>query len=53
MERIEGSFTNVVGLPMELVTSKLDEWGIKPRLSDDDRGSDCDALGIVDLSRIT
>lgn len=33
VERIEGSFTNVVGLPMELVTSMLDEWGIKPRSS--------------------
>ena len=43
VERIEGSFTNVVGLPMELVTSMLDEWGVKPRLSDKGRGSDCDA----------
>lgn len=28
IERIEGSFTNVVGLPMELVTKMLDEVGI-------------------------
>ena len=39
VERIEGSFTNVVGLPMELLTSMLDEWGIKPRLSDGARSS--------------
>ena len=42
VERIEGSFTNVVGLPMELVNSMLDEWGIKPRFSVD-RDRDCDA----------
>lgn len=27
---LEGSFTNVVGLPMELVERILSEWGIKP-----------------------
>lgn len=43
VERIEGSFTNVVGLPMELVTSMLDEWGIKPRSSNEDRDADYDA----------
>jgi septum formation protein len=31
VERIDGSFTNVVGMPMELVTSMLSEWGIKPK----------------------
>ncbi len=30
VDRIEGSFTNVVGLPMELVSSLLADWGIKP-----------------------
>ncbi|MCH9033455.1 MAG: septum formation protein Maf [Planctomycetes bacterium] len=39
VERIEGSFTNVVGLPMELVTSMLDQWGIKPRMSEEDHDS--------------
>ena len=43
VERIEGSFTNVVGLPMELLTSMLDEWGIKPRLPDEDSNADCGA----------
>ncbi len=28
VERIEGSFTNVVGLPMELVASMLQAWGM-------------------------
>lgn len=42
VERIEGSFTNVVGLPMELLTSMLDGWGIKPRLPGEDRDSDCE-----------
>jgi len=28
--RVEGSFTNVVGLPMELVIRLLAEWGIHP-----------------------
>ncbi len=27
---VEGSFTNVVGFPMELVTRMLAEWGIQP-----------------------
>ena len=39
VERIDGSFTNVVGLPMELVTSMLDQWGIKPRMSEEDHDS--------------
>lgn len=30
VQRLEGSFTNVVGLPMELVTRMLTEWGIRP-----------------------
>lgn len=30
IERIEGSFTNVVGLPMELVANLLADWGIRP-----------------------
>lgn len=30
IERIEGSFTNVVGLPMELVSKLLTDWGIRP-----------------------
>jgi septum formation protein len=30
VERIRGSFTNVVGLPMELLTRMLAEWGIEP-----------------------
>jgi septum formation protein len=30
IERIEGSFTNVVGLPMDLVASLLSEWGYRP-----------------------
>lgn len=30
VERIEGSFTNVVGLPMELLTGLLDHWGYHP-----------------------
>lgn len=42
VERIEGSFSNVVGLPMELLTSMLDEWGVKPRSSDEDRTPDSD-----------
>jgi len=42
VEQIEGSLTNVVGLPMEPLTSMLDEWGIKPRFSVD-RDRDCDA----------
>jgi len=29
IERIEGSFTNVVGFPMELVARMLDQWGIQ------------------------
>ncbi len=28
--RTDGSFTNVVGFPMELVTQMLEEWGITP-----------------------
>ena len=28
--RIDGSFTNVVGLPMELITSMLADWGFRP-----------------------
>jgi septum formation protein len=31
VERVEGSFTNVVGLPMELVAEMLGEFGIKRR----------------------
>lgn len=31
IERIEGSFTNVVGLPMELVRQMLNAWGISPQ----------------------
>ena len=30
VERIDGSFTNVVGLPMELVSRMLGAWGIFP-----------------------
>lgn len=30
VERVEGSFTNVVGLPMELLTAMLAEWGYGP-----------------------
>ncbi|MFQ5492339.1 MAG: Maf family protein [Phycisphaerae bacterium] len=30
VERIEGSFTNVVGLPMELLTNLLTKWGYSP-----------------------
>lgn len=30
VDRIEGSFTNVVGLPMELLTTMLAEWGYDP-----------------------
>jgi septum formation protein len=30
VERIEGSFTNVVGLPMELLRSMLSQWGYLP-----------------------
>ena len=30
VEKIEGSFTNVVGLPMELVRQMLAEWGVSP-----------------------
>ncbi len=29
VERIEGSFTNVVGLPMELVAAMLSQWGFQ------------------------
>lgn len=43
VERIEGSFTNMVGLPMELLTSMLVECGIKLRLSNEDRECDCNA----------
>ena len=31
VERIEGSFTNVVGMPMELVASMLAQWGCHPQ----------------------
>ena len=31
VERIEGSFTNVVGMPMELVASMLGQWGYHPQ----------------------
>ena len=30
VERIEGSFTNVVGFPMELITRMLADWGLHP-----------------------
>jgi nucleoside triphosphate pyrophosphatase len=30
IERVDGSFTNVVGLPMEMVTAILREFGIEP-----------------------
>lgn len=30
VERVEGSFSNVVGLPMELVTDLLERFGIRP-----------------------
>ena len=30
IERYAGSFTNVVGFPMELITDMLTEWGIVP-----------------------
>lgn len=30
IERIDGSFTNVVGLPMEILAKLLDQWGVKP-----------------------
>ncbi|RME39989.1 MAG: Maf-like protein [Planctomycetota bacterium] len=30
VQRIEGSFTNVVGFPMERITSMLNDWGIRP-----------------------
>jgi nucleoside triphosphate pyrophosphatase len=30
IERVDGSFTNVVGLPMEMVTALLREFGIEP-----------------------
>lgn len=30
IERIEGSFTNVVGFPMDLVATLLSEWGYQP-----------------------
>jgi septum formation protein len=32
IEQIEGSYTNVVGLPMEKTTAALAEFGIKPKL---------------------
>ena len=28
---VEGSFTNVVGFPMELIGQMLEQWGIKPQ----------------------
>ncbi len=31
IERVDGSFTNVVGLPMELLATMLIEWGYRPR----------------------
>ena len=30
IERIEGSMTNVIGLPMDEVTCALTEFGVKP-----------------------
>ncbi|HUU82673.1 MAG TPA: Maf family protein [Phycisphaerae bacterium] len=33
VERVEGSFTNVVGLPMELLSSMLLDWGYGPAQS--------------------
>lgn len=34
VERIDGSFTNVVGFPMELIGRMLSQWGIQPALVD-------------------
>ncbi|AQQ09560.1 Maf-like protein YhdE [Sedimentisphaera cyanobacteriorum] len=34
IEKIEGSFTNVVGLPMELTSEMLKEFGITPELQE-------------------
>lgn len=31
IERIEGSYTNVIGLPMEKTTAALAEFGVKPK----------------------
>jgi septum formation protein len=31
IERIEGSYTNVIGLPMEKTTATLAEFGVKPK----------------------
>jgi septum formation protein len=33
IEAIEGSFTNVVGLPMEKTTTVLEQFGIRPGLT--------------------
>lgn len=34
VDRIEGSFTNVVGFPMELIANMLQEWGWKQQRDD-------------------
>jgi len=41
IERIDGSFTNVVGLPMELVTEMLSGFGIAPGRRDATNGAAC------------
>lgn len=38
VERIEGSFTNVVGMPVGLATGMLHQWGIVPRSKRVNRG---------------
>lgn len=41
IERIDGSFTNVVGLPMEMVTTMLADFGIVPGQQNVERGIRC------------
>lgn len=36
IERIDGSFTNVVGFPMELVSRMLSQWGLEAHAADTD-----------------
>lgn len=35
IENVKGSFTNVVGLPMELLATMLMEWGYEPAMAHD------------------
>jgi septum formation protein len=50
IERIDGSFTNVVGLPMEIVRPLLESLGIHPSSESERRGLAVDARGDLELN---